>query len=184
MIRLGEKTAILLAALALSGCGPSGEDELRQWMAELRTTTKPRVTPLSEPKQFFPQDYIAESGVDPFNSMKLTQALRRESSESAANASLIAPEMARRKEPLEAYPLDAIKMVGSLNKTGAPTALVNVDKLLYQVRVGNYLGQNYGKITSISETNMRLREIVQDPTGDWVERVTTLDLQEGTEVKK
>jgi type IV pilus assembly protein PilP len=55
---------------------------------------------------------------------------------------------------------------------------------LYQVRVGNYLGQNYGKIVGITETNMRLREIVQDPSGDWVERMTTLDLQEGTEVKK
>ena len=92
--------------------------------------------------------------------------------------------MARRKEPLEAYPLDAVKMVGSLNKTGVPTALVSVDKLLYQVRTGNYLGQNYGKIVGISETNMRLREIVQDSTGDWVERMTTLDLQEGNEVRK
>lgn len=184
MIRVNRKLAILLGMLVLSGCGPSGEDELRQWMTELRATTKPRVTPLKEPKQFIPQEYIAGNGVEPFNPMKLTQALRRESSETTANASLIAPEMARRKEPLEAYPLDAVKMVGSLNKTGTPTALVSVDRLLYQVRVGNYLGQNYGKITNISETNMRLREIVQDSTGDWVERVTTLDLQEGTEVKK
>lgn len=175
---------VLASALILGGCGPSGEDELRQWMSELRATTKPRVAPLKEPKQFFPQDYTAESGMDPFNSTKLTQALRRDSAESAANASLIAPEMSRRKEPLEAYPLDAVKMVGSMNKTGTPTALISVDKLLYQVRVGNYLGQNYGKIVSINETSMRLREIVQDPAGDWVERMTTLDLQEGTEVKK
>ena len=177
-------TAALAAAFMLTGCGPSGEDELRQWMADLRATTKPRVTPLKEPKQFFPQDYIADSGVDPFNSMKLTLALRRDSAGSAANASLIAPEMARRKEPLEAYPLDAVRMVGSMNKTGTPTALVSVDKLLYQVRLGNYLGQNYGKIVGITETNMRLREIVQDSSGDWVERMTTLDLQEGNEVKK
>ncbi|QYY26325.1 pilus assembly protein PilP [Diaphorobacter sp. MNS-0] len=183
MMRL-HRWLIAAGVIVLGGCGPSGEDELRQWMSELRATTKPRVTPLTEPKQFFPQDYTAENGVDPFNPMKLTQALRRESSQGVANASLIAPEMARRKEPLEAYPLDAVKMVGSLNKTGTPTALLSVDKLLYQVRVGNYLGQNYGKIVGITETNMRLREIVQDPSGDWVERMTTLDLQEGTEVKK
>ena len=52
------------------------------------------------------------------------------------------------------------------------------------MRTGNYLGQNYGKIIGISETNIRLREIVQDSTGDWVERMTTLDLQEGNEVRK
>lgn len=183
MTRLGI-WLVAASVIVLGGCGPSGEDELRQWMADLRATTRPRVTPITEPKQFFPQDYTAESGMDPFNPLKLTQALRRESAQNISNASLIAPEMSRRKEPLEAYPLDAIKMVGSLNKTGVPTALVSVDKLLYQVRVGNYLGQNYGKITAINETNIQLREIVQDPAGDWVERMTTLDLQEGTEVKK
>lgn len=72
-----------------------------------------------------------------------------------------------------------MSMVGSLNKTGTPTALLKVDNLLYQVRVGNYLGQNYGRITQITETAIQLREIVQDATGDWIERQTTLDLQEG-----
>lgn len=179
------KTLMLITVcVVLSGCGPSGEDELRQWMNDLRATTKPRVVPLTEPKQFVPQNYEAESGTDPFNSVKLTQALRREASQSSTNASLIAPEMARRKEPLESYPLDTMAMVGSLNKTGAPTALLSVDKLLYQVKVGNYLGQNYGKIVSINETGLQIREIVQDAGGDWVERMTALDLQEGKEVKK
>lgn len=167
----------------LSGCGPSGTDEIRAWMQELRATMKPGVTPISEPKQFFPQAY-AESGVDPFNPVKLTQALRRESSQSASNASLIAPEMARRKEPLEAYPLDAMAMVGSLNKSGSQTALLNVNGLIYQVKTGNYLGQNYGKIIKITESGIQLREIIQDATGDWVERVTALDLQEGKGVQK
>ena len=185
MMRLCRKPLVaLLGAMVLAGCSGSDEDALRQWMADLRATTKPRVKPLTEPKQFLPQDYTGDGKMEPFNPVKLSQVLRRESSEAAANASLIAPEMARRKEPLEAYPLDTVKMVGSLNKTGVPTALVNVDKLLYQVRAGNYLGQNYGKIVGISETNIRLREIVQDSTGDWVERMTTLELQEGNEVRK
>ncbi len=148
-------------------------------MDELRATTRSRVTPLTEPKQFIPQNYVAEAGVDPYSVAKLTQALRRDSAQSITNASLVAPEMARRKEPLEAYPLDAMSMVGSLNKTGAPTALLNVEKLLYQVRVGDYLGQNYGKIVKITETGIQIREIVQDTTGDWIERMTALDLQEG-----
>ncbi|WP_426306548.1 pilus assembly protein PilP [Acidovorax facilis] len=169
---------LMVIALGLPGCGSSGDDELRQWMSELRATTKPKVTPLTEPKQFLPQTYIMDSGVEPFNAIKLTQALRRESTQSASNAALIAPEMARRKEPLESYPLDVMAMVGSLDKKGAPTALLKVDRLLYQVRVGNYIGQNYGRITKITENSIQLREIVQDATGDWIERAASLDLQE------
>ncbi|MBV7453243.1 pilus assembly protein PilP [Acidovorax sp. sif1233] len=172
-------TGLVFVSLLLSGCGSSGDEELRQWMSELRATTKPRITPLTEPKQFIPQAYSMDSGVEPFNAVKLTQALRRESTQSTSNAALIAPEMARRKEPLEAYPLDVMAMVGSLDKKGMPTALLKVDKLLYQVRVGNYIGQNYGKITKITENSIQLREIVQDATGDWVERAVSLDLQEG-----
>jgi len=171
--------SLIVVSAVLSGCSSSGDDELRQWMADLRATTKPRVTPLAEPKQFFPQVYAMESGVEPFNPMKLTQALKRESTQSASNAALIAPEMARRKEPLEAYPLDVMTMVGSLDKKGLPTALIKVDKLIYQVRTGSYLGQNYGKITRITENSIQLREIVQDATGDWTERTVSLDLQEG-----
>ena len=70
-------------------------------------------------------------------------------------------------------------MVGSLNKEGTPTALLRVDNLIYQVKVGNYLGQNYGKITKITENSIQLREIAQDATGDWIERTASLDLQEG-----
>lgn len=168
----------------LVGCGPSGEDEIRQWMHELRATTRSQVTPISEPKQFLPQAYVVGNDLDPFNPVKLTQALRKESAQSASNASLIAPEMARRKEQLEAYPLDAMTMVGSLNKAGTQTALLSVDRLIYQVKAGNYLGQNYGKITKITETEIQLREIVQDSTGDWIERSAALGLQEGKEVKK
>ena len=173
------KPLILGCAVAVCGCTLSKDDDLRQWMADLRSTTKPRVTPLTEPKKFQPQAYSMESGLDPFNAIKLTQALRKDSNQAAANAALIAPEMSRRKEPLEAYPLDAMMMVGNLDRLGVPTALLKVGNLLYQVRVGNYIGQNYGKITRISESSIQLREIVQDATGDWVERTTMLDLQEG-----
>ena len=177
-----QASLIMLCTLSMLGCGSSGEDELRQWMANERAQAKPRITPISEPKQFLPQPYAAEEGMEPFNVLKLTQALRRESAQVASNAALIAPEMARRKEPLEAFPLDAMAMVGSMNKNGKPTALLTVEKLLYQVQLGNYLGQNYGRITAITETSIQLREIVQDPTGDWIERTTSLELQE--EAKK
>lgn len=164
---------------SLSGCGTSDQGDLREWMAQERAQARPRVTPITEPKEFFPQQYVVHGSLEPFDAQRLTLALRRESAQSGSNAALIAPELARRKEPLEAFPLDVMSMVGSLSKIGKPTALLNVDKLLYQVKVGDYLGLNYGRITKISETAIELREIVQDATGDWIERAASLELQEG-----
>jgi len=92
--------------------------------------------------------------------------------------SLLAAEVNRRKEPLEAYPLDNMSMVGSVSREGKPFALLKVNNLLYQVKVGDYLGQNYGRVTKIAETEVTLREIVQDAAGEWIERSASLQLQE------
>jgi len=162
----------------LAACGTASEDELRQWMAEQKSQTRPKITPISEPKQFKPENYTQVSSVEPFSKEKLTQALKRESSQTTANGALVAPELARRKEALEGFPLDAMSMVGSFVKAGQPVALVKVDNLLYQVRPGNYLGQNYGRVTKIAETEVTLREIVQDAVGEWIERPAVLQLQE------
>jgi type IV pilus assembly protein PilP len=170
--------AVLMAGTMLAGCSSSGEDELQQWMTEQRNQTRPRIPPISEPKQFTPQAYLQEGAIDPFSNQKLTQALKRESTQATSNAALIAPELARRKEPLESFPLDSMSMVGSLIKDGQPVALVKVDNLLYQIRLGNYLGQNYGKIVKVGETEVALREIVQDAAGEWIERTAKLQLQE------
>jgi type IV pilus assembly protein PilP len=147
-------------------------------MSEQRSQTKPQITPISEPKKFSPQAYVQDAAVEPFSNQKLTQALRQQSSTATSNAALVAPELSRRKEPLEAMPLDSVRMVGSLNKSGQLVALIKVDNLLYQVRPGNYLGQNYGRITKVSETEVTLREIVQDAAGEWIERAAALQLQE------
>lgn len=163
----------------LAGCGGPGPEELQQWMTERRSQVRPRVTPLTEPKQFVPQAYTQEGGADPFGPQRLARAVAPDGPQNAANAGLIAPELARRKEPLEAYPLDAMTMVGSLRRGAAPVALVRIDNLLHQVRVGNYLGQNYGKVTKIDEAEVTLREIVQDGGGEWIERTASLQLQEG-----
>nr|WP_288851284.1 pilus assembly protein PilP [uncultured Acidovorax sp.] len=178
-MRINTLLLLVCCSFAIAGCGPSGEDELRVWMAEQRASTKPSVQPLTEPKKFIPEPYGQEGAVEPFNQIKLTLALKRDANQVASNAALIAPEMARRKEPLEAFPLDSMAMVGSLNKSGAPTALIKIDNLIYQVKVGSYLGQNYGKVMRIAENSIQLREIAQDATGDWIERFSTLDLQEG-----
>jgi type IV pilus assembly protein PilP len=151
------------------------QDELQQWMEQQKREVKPSVQPLSPPKKFDPQPYSSVSGVEPFSTQKLTVALKQEARQPN---SLLAAEINRRKEPLEAYPLDSMIMVGSVAKQGRPYALLRVDNLLYQVKVGDYVGQNYGKITKISETDISLREIVQDAAGEWIERTGALQLQE------
>lgn len=171
---------VCAVSLWLTGCGASGEDDIRKWMLEERNQTKPQVKPISAPKQFTPEAYTNTAAVEPFSNLKLTQALKRDSSQVAANGALVAPELARRKEPLEAFPLDAMSLVGSVVKAGQPVALVKVDSLLYQVKLGNYLGQNYGRVTKVNETEVTLREIVQDAVGEWIERVATLQLKEGS----
>ena len=165
--------------LLLAGCSASSEDELRSWMLDQRNQMRPRVQPISEPKPFKPEDYIETTAVDPFSKEKLTAALKRDVAQPATlTSALIAPELARRKEALEGFPLDAMTMVGSLIQQGQPAALVRVDNLLYQVRLGSYLGMNYGKVTKITETEVTLREIVQDAVGEWIERPATLQVQE------
>lgn len=171
---------LLASILALLGCSTSSEDEVRQWMAEQRKQTQPKVTPIVEPKQFKPESYVQTSALEPFSREKLTQALKGESTQATSNAALVAPELLRRKEALESYPLDAIAMVGSLVRSGEPVALIRVNNLLYQVKPGNYLGQNFGRVTKIAETEVTLREIVQDAVGEWIERSGKLQLQEGT----
>ena len=169
----------LFLAIFLTGCGASSEDELRSWMLDQRNQMRPRVPPISEPKPFKPEDYVDAAAVDPFSKEKLTSALKRDVAQPATiTSALIAPELARRKEALEAFPLDTMSMVGSLIQQGQPAALVRVDNLLYQVRLGSYLGMNYGKVTKITETEVILREIVQDAVGEWIERSATLQLQE------
>lgn len=167
--------ATLLGVAMLAGC--SGEqDELNGWMEQQRQEVRPSVTPLAPPQKFNPQAYTGMDGVEPFSTQKLTGALRQESRQPN---SAVAAELNRRKEPLEAFPLDSMTMVGSVNRRGVPYALLKVDNLLYQVKAGEYLGQNFGRITKINETEITLREIVQDAAGEWIERPTTLQLQEG-----
>jgi type IV pilus assembly protein PilP len=164
--------------MLLSACGAHSEDELRDWVVEERNQTRPRVKDIPSPKKFVPELYANTSAVDPFSSTKLTQAFKHELSQTVTNSALITPELTRRKEPLESFSLDTMVLVGHLTKEGQPVALVKVDNLLYQVKPGNHLGQNYGKAIKITETQVSLREIVQDATGAWVERTATLGLQE------
>jgi type IV pilus assembly protein PilP len=179
MPRLASRRGLANAAasiglIALLGC-TAETDELQSWMEQQRREVKPSVEPLVPPKKFDPAPYSSLSAVEPFSAQKLTVALKQEARQPN---SMLSAELNRRKDPLESYPMDSMSMVGSVNRQGRPFALLRVDNLLYQVKVGDYLGQNYGKITKITETEIALREIVQDAAGEWIERTGTLQLQE------
>ena len=90
----------------------------------------------------------------------------------------LAPDLNRRKEPLEAFPLEQLKMVGTLSQGNDTYALVRADKTLYRVKKGNYMGQNFGLITDVNDNEIKLKEIVQDSAGDWAERQSVLPLLE------
>ena len=179
LIRVPVVSLLLVAAL-LSGCSDSDVKEVRQWMDTTKKNTKVNVTPLSEPKTFIPFAYTAEAETDPYDPNKLLAELAR-----AANKdNRFRPDMERRKELLESYPLDTIRMVGIMQKGGTNYALLQIDKAVHQVKAGQRLGQNYGVVTSVTETGINIKEVVQDPGGEWVERMAKLELQESKENNK
>jgi type IV pilus assembly protein PilP len=167
-----------LAALLLGGCGMSSESELQQWMSNLKQTMKPNTEPVPDPKEFVPFAYDAGNQIDPFDPQKILMAVARQQ-QAHASSSSIRPDLDRRREVLEGFPLDQIRMVGEMKRDNANVALLETSGATHLVRVGNYVGQNFGLVTRISETEVQLKEIVQDAAGEWVERPAKLELQQG-----
>ena len=173
--RVAAVTLPLALGLLLAGCGSSSESEVKEWMAQTKRETKVYVPKLTEPKTFAPFAYGRRDSIDPFNPAKLEVALAKMRAKSSSG---IKPDMDRPREALEQHPLDTIKMVGTLKKPGLSYAILQVDRLVYQAKVGNYLGQNFGMITGITEEGIDIKEIVQDASGEWAERKARLELQE------
>jgi type IV pilus assembly protein PilP len=168
-------TTIVLAA-ALAGCGGESHQDLRAWMAEQGKGTRGRLDPVPQIKPYEPFAYNAFDLPDPFKPRKI---------EPNKGGSKLAPDLARRREPLESFPLESLTMVGTLERNKAVFALVRTpEKDIYQVRAGNYIGQDYGVIVGISDTDIKLRELVQDGAGDWTERTSSLQLQQTDQNKQ
>lgn len=166
--------ALALVGLSLLLAACEGEQgELREWMDRTRRDMPVIREKIAEPKSFEPYRYASVGAVDPFSMVKLKVGLP------AADRGRegLRPDTSRPREALEAYPLDSLKMVGNLVRSGKVVALVQTDRMLFQVRVGNYVGQNFGRITRISEDEVSIKEIVQDAAGDWIERDSALKLQ-------
>jgi type IV pilus assembly protein PilP len=156
------------ASLVLAGCGGESHQDLRAWMAAQGAGQKGKLDPLPQMKPYEPFAYNAFDIPDPFKPRKI---------EPAKGGSKLAPDLTRRREPLEAFPLESLAMVGTLQKGKTVYALVRTpEKDIYQVRAGNFLGQNYGLVTGISDAELKLKELVQDGAGDWTERTSTMQL--------
>jgi type IV pilus assembly protein PilP len=162
----------IVLCCGLAACGGEQYSDLRQFVKDSEKLPHGRIPPLPDVKPYEPFTYDAYNLIDPFKPRKI------EPPKSAAGGG-IQPDLARRKEPLEAYPLENLRMVGTLQQNKQTYALVkSPDNNLFRVKSGNYLGQNFGLITTISESTIKLKEIVQDSGGDWTERVSTLTLAE------
>ncbi|MDP2152718.1 MAG: pilus assembly protein PilP [Methylotenera sp.] len=154
----------------LSGCSFEEGDDLDQYMRDATKDVKPRVKPLPEVQPYMALQYNADGTlVDPFRARKAVN-----------KTSVLQPNLNRPKEPMEAYPLESLKYVGLLSKSKLTYALLKTpDETVQQVKLGSYVGQNFGKVTQITDGEVLLTEIVQDDlTGEWVERMSNLVLQE------
>lgn len=156
--------------LSLAACGGSGYEDLQQFVKESGNNLRGKVEPLPEVKPYEPFTYNAYDLSDPFKPRKLKP------SQGGGGPH---PDLNRPREALEAYDLEKLKMVGVIKHKGETYAVVKTpDNTIYRVRRGNYMGQNFGRITALNDTEVKLKEIVQDSAGDWVERESTLTLQE------
>jgi type IV pilus assembly protein PilP len=160
----------IMTMVLVAGCGGQSHQDLRNWMAEQGKGVRGKLDPLPQIKPYEPFAYNDFDLPDPFKPRKIEPV-------KGENTSKLAPDLNRRKEPLEAYPIESLSMVGTLEKGKALYALVKTpERDIYQVRQGNHMGQNFGVIVGITDTEIKLKELMQDGAGDWSERSSTLNL--------
>jgi type IV pilus assembly protein PilP len=167
---------VIVTALALGACGGEEHGDLKQELALLTKDFRGRVDPLPQVKPYEPVPYTAEGQVDPFRPERIDVSQGRPSP--GASSARVEKERDRPKEPLEAFPLESIQMMGTITQNKETFALVKAGPNLYRVRKGNYMGQNFGVITGIDESQISLKELIQDGGGEWVERTSALQLVE------
>jgi type IV pilus assembly protein PilP len=165
---------LFFSLIFIVSCGEVEQTELETWMQEQRKLTPSTIPAVTAPKPFVPIPYESFLADDPFDELKLKRVLERLRGSASANVNK--PDLSRKKEALEAYPLDGIKMVGFMVQKNKPTAILSASGTLFNVVVGNYLGQDFGKVTTITEQEILFKEIVQDGSGEWVKRDGKLPL--------
>ena len=169
---------VLIVSLGLAACGSDGVEDLRQFTENTHKNSKPRVDPIPEVKVYEKYAYTSYKLPDPFSSENLGRVA---AGNAPSDTSDLGPDLTRPKEALEEYPLDALTMVGTLEKDKQRWAIIQVTSAggeVHRVKVGNHMGRNYGMITEIGEDSISLVELVRSSLGDWVEREATIKLKE------
>lgn len=168
-----------LACVALVACSGEEHSDLRQFVRDSDNMPRGRIPPLPEVKPYEPFEYAAFDLMDPFIPRKI------EPPKTAGRRHPLLPPEDRRKGPLEAFPLENLKMVGSLSQKKEYFALIKTpDNNLYRVKMGDFMGQNFGRVIDITESSVKLKELIQDSGNDWKEEERLLLLQDEQEAKK
>lgn len=174
---------VCLSVMWLTACGSGGNhDDLKQWMRESTKNLHGRIPPLPEVKPYEAARYEAETLPDPFRPTQIDQDTKKRRGTGKLQPDFEAREL--RNNPLERYPLESLNMIGYLKIGKMLYAVVQAEQLVKQVKIGEYLGQDFGIVTQVSDTEVTVRELIQDSAGDWSERTSTLLLQEKTDKKE
>jgi type IV pilus assembly protein PilP len=165
--------SLCLTILLLTGCGGEEFQDLRDFVKSAGADMRGKIEPPPDVKPYEPFTYENETNLpDPFKPRKQDA---RNGSRSGQNQ----PNLNRPKEELEDFPLESLKMVGFLSQRGVGHAVIrSAEGKVYRVKNGNYIGLNFGQVTSVTETEIKIKEMVQDSVGDWSERESSLQLAE------
>jgi type IV pilus assembly protein PilP len=165
---------IFFIALILSGC-KSSEKDVKQFVEEVKKSPSPSIEPLPVLEQYILTKYNAYNLRDPFNLNQTQILVKNPIPTEKIKLQSQRPDHARPREFLESFSLDTLVMVGTIEKRGETWGLV-VDKsgIIHRVKVGNYVGTNSGKITSVSEEGIFISELVADGQGGWMQREASL----------
>lgn len=171
MKRVTLAISLLGSVLTLSACS-SGMSDLEQYVTEVKSRKTRQIEPIPQIKQYEAFAYVGQDRRNPF--------VRAEPQKDPnAPGSTIRPDPNRNPEPLEEFPLDGLRMLGTINKEKSIFALVKApDNVVHRVTLGNHMGQNYGKITAITDSSIDLVEIIPDGFGGFMERPANLALSQ------
>ena len=177
--------AVVAACMTLAACSGGENEDLRQWMDETSKGLKGGIPPLPEVKSYEPVPYDMEGAVDPFKPNKIEPESRYK--QLAGKGGAFQPDFEAREirnSLLEKYPVESLKMIGYMNVNKRPMAVIQVEDKVKQVKVGDYMGLDFGMVTLITDAEVQLRELIQDSAGDWTERKSSLYLQSKEGSKK